>query len=87
MSNNTVSVAELQATLDAVKAQLAQARKEQGKSLSFKVTEKGAISVYGLQRFPVTLYYNQWEKIFKVMTEIQMFAEANKDKLAVKIAA
>jgi len=33
-----------------------------GKALAFKVTEKGAVSVYGLQRFPVTLYAGQWER-------------------------
>jgi len=55
-----------------------------GKALAFKVTEKGAVSVYGLQRFPVTLYAGQWERLSAEMGKIGEFIKANNAKLARK---
>lgn len=52
--------------------------------LTLNVSEKGAVSVYGLMRFPVTLYGNQWEKLAEAMPAIMDFIEANKGSLAVK---
>jgi hypothetical protein len=49
-----------------------------------KVSEKGAVSVYGLGRFPVTLYQEQWEKLLSMADEIKAFIAENKDKLKVK---
>lgn len=54
------------------------------KALSMKVTEKGAISIYGLQRFPVTLYQSQWERVLGHKGEIEAFITQNKGKLATK---
>jgi hypothetical protein len=48
-----------------------------GKALAFKVTEKGAVSVYGLQRFPVTLYAGQWERLTQEMGRLGEFIKAN----------
>lgn len=48
-----------------------------GKSLSFKVSEKGALSVYGMGRFPVTLYVEQWERLINAVPAIQDFMTAN----------
>lgn len=45
------------------------------RALTWKVSEKGAVSVYGLGRFPVTLYPGQWPKLAKVMPEILDFIE------------
>ena len=45
--------------------------------MSLKVSEKGALSVYGLGRFPVTLYREQWEKLLGMTDEIRTFIEAN----------
>lgn len=53
-------------------------------TISFKVSEKGALSVYGLQRFPVTLYREQWERIFAQGDEFKAFILANETKLAKK---
>jgi hypothetical protein len=50
----------------------------------FKVTEKGGVSVYGLGRFPVTLYASQWENLFDKVEALKAFIATNKDKLAVK---
>jgi hypothetical protein len=49
-----------------------------------KVSAKGAVSVYGLGRFPVTLYASQWHKLFSKANEINDFIHENKAKLAVK---
>jgi hypothetical protein len=67
-------IAELEALLKA----------KDGKALAFKVTEKGAVSVYGLQRFPVTLYAGQWERLSAEMGKLKSFIEANADKVARK---
>lgn len=49
-----------------------------------KVSEKGAVSIYGIGRFPVTLYQEQWKKLLVQSAAILAFIEANKDKLKVK---
>ncbi len=54
------------------------------KRLTCKVSEKGALSVYGLGRFPVTLYAGQWERLFATQAEIAAFAKANAALLATK---
>lgn len=52
--------------------------------VSFKVTEKGGVSVYGLGRFPVTLYKSQWNKLLGHAQQIEAFLLANESKLSVK---
>ena len=52
--------------------------------MSFKVSEKGAVSVYGLGRFPVTLYQEQWQKLLALSDQIKAFIEENRSKLKVK---
>ena len=52
--------------------------------MSFKVSEKGAVSVYGLGRFPVTLYQEQWDKLLKEAENIRTFISDNKEKLKTK---
>ena len=49
-----------------------------------KVSEKGALSVYGMGRFPVTLYREQWEKLLGMSDEIRRFIQENDDKLKKK---
>lgn len=53
-------------------------------TLSMKVSEKGALSLYGMGRFPVTLYKEQWLKLLGVADEIKKFIEQNNDKLKTK---
>jgi hypothetical protein len=55
-------------------------------SLDFKVSEKGGISVYGLGRFPVTLYYEQWIRLLDQADQIREFMEENKSSLKMKNA-
>ena len=59
-------------------------RLAKGSSLSFKVSEKGAVSVYGLGRFPVTLYLEQWEALLSHAAELREFIETNKSRLKTK---
>jgi hypothetical protein len=52
--------------------------------ISFKVSTKGAVSVYGLGRFPVTLYGGQWERLIEKTEELRVFLKDNADSLATK---
>ena len=54
------------------------------KGLSMKVSEKGALSVYGLGRFPVTLYKEQWVKLLGMSADIGTFLQANDAQLNAK---
>ena len=81
----TSSVVEIE--LAAAKARIAELEAKLERkpgSLTMKVTEKGAISLYGLQRFPVTLYASQWLRVIAAIEPLKAFIEANKDKLAKK---
>ncbi len=75
-------------TYEELKARLAELekRKEAGRagSLEFRIGEKGGVSVYGLGRFPVTLYYEQWVRLLDAAGELRAFLEANKAKLKLK---
>jgi len=52
--------------------------------VSFRVSEKGAVSVYGLGRFPVTLYQEQWDKLLAATDDLRAFIEANRTRLKKK---
>lgn len=71
---------ELMAEIARLKAQ-AQAMP---KGVTLKVSEKGALSVYGLGRFPVTLYRGQWERLLGEAEKIQAFIQANASVLKTK---
>ncbi len=53
-------------------------------TLSMKVSEKGALSVYGMGRFPVTLYKEQWLKLLSITEEIKKFIQDNDAQLKTK---
>lgn len=53
-------------------------------NLTFKVSEKGGVSVYGLGRFPITLYLSQWERLTKAMPQLVEFIGANLPLLKTK---
>jgi hypothetical protein len=65
-----------------LKAQLAELQKQSGSrrtgALDFRVGEKGGVSVYGLGRFPVTLYYEQWIRLLDTAKDLREFLEENK---------
>jgi len=59
-------------------------KKRSEKGLSLKVSQKGGVSVYGLGRFPVTLYKEQWEKLLDISGEIRAFIQENEAQLKTK---
>jgi hypothetical protein len=73
---------------DELKAKVAELEKQvQGRkrgTLDFKVSEKGGVSVYGLGRFPVTLYYEQWVRLLDHGEQIRQFPEENRSRLKMK---
>jgi hypothetical protein len=74
-------------TVEAANELLEEAEGRKRGSLYCKVSQKGAISVYGLQRMPVTLYVEQWERLLGFADEIRRFAEQNDAQLSRKGAA
>jgi hypothetical protein len=76
---------------DDVQAELARLRAENealkargARGISLKVSEKGGVSVYGLGRFPVTLYKEQWAKLLDMAGEIRAFIKAHDKELKAK---
>jgi len=56
----------------------------ENRELTLKVSEKGAVSLYGLGRFPVTLYKKQWQKVFPFIDKIKTFIAENDSRLKSK---
>ena len=75
---------ELKAELERLKAENAALKARGGKGLSLKVSEKGGVSVYGLGRFPVTLYMEQWTKLLDMADDIRAFIEEHQAELKKK---
>jgi hypothetical protein len=70
--------------LRAANSALKQANEPKPRGLSLKVAPKGGISVYGLGRFPVTLYASQWESLINQADTIKTFIDTNRSTLASK---
>lgn len=75
---------ELQAEIERLRAENEKLKKPSRGQTSLKVSEKGALSVYGLGRFPVTLYREQWEKLLGMGDEIRSFIQENDGALKKK---
>ena len=76
---------ELQAEIERLRAENENLKKPASRGqMSLKVSEKGALSVYGLGRFPVTLYREQWEKLLGMSDQIRQFIRDNDDQLKKK---
>ena len=75
---------DLKSELERLRAENASLKKGAARGISLKVSEKGGVSVYGLGRFPVTLYKEQWKKLLDMSTEIRSFIEANDSQLKSK---
>jgi len=75
-------------TSEELRARIAELEKQVGSKrtgkLEFKVGEKGGVSVYGLGRFPVTLYYEQWMKLLETAEDLKAFMESNKSRLKLR---
>lgn len=74
----------IKAELEKLRAENAALKKTSARGLSLKVSEKGALSVYGLGRFPVTLYKEQWTKLLELADDIRAFIVANDAQLKSK---
>lgn len=75
---------DLQAELERLRKENAALRQGASKGVSIKVSEKGGVSVYGLGRFPITLYQEQWLKLLDLTEQIRDFIQANKAQLKTK---
>ena len=75
---------DLKAELERLKAENAALKARGAKGVSMKVSEKGAVSVYGLGRFPVTLYQEQWRKLLDMADDIRAFIKENEPRLKKK---
>lgn len=65
--------ADLQAEIERLKAENEALKARASKPLTLKVSAKGAVSVYGMGRFPVTLYKEQWERLLDMADDIRAF--------------
>ena len=75
---------DLKAELEKLRAENDALKKASSKGLSMKVSEKGALSVYGLGRFPVTLYKEQWIRLLDLSDDIRTFIQNNEEQLKAK---
>ncbi len=76
--------AELQAELERLRAENQALKARRDQRVSMKVSEKGGVSVYGLGRFPVTLYQEQWMKLLDMAGDIRTFIKENEAHLKKK---
>jgi len=75
---------DLKAELERLRAENQALKAKVTRATSIKVSEKGAVSVYGLGRFPVTLYKEQWLKLLGMADDIKKFIAENESRLRVK---
>jgi hypothetical protein len=75
---------DLKAELERLRRENALLKKSASSGIRLKVSEKGAVSVYGMGRFPVTLYKEQWIKLLDMSAEIRAFIAANEAQLKAK---
>jgi hypothetical protein len=79
-----VSDDEMKAELDRLRAENERLKSRQTRGVSLKVSEKGGVSVYGLGRFPVTLYKEQWGRLLDMADDIRTFIRENESQLKAK---
>lgn len=75
---------DLKAELERLRNENAALKKGAATGISMKVSEKGAVSIYGMGRFPVTLYKEQWLKLLDMNQDIRAFIAANDERLKTK---
>ena len=75
---------DIRAELERLKAENERLKSQRGRSVSLKVSEKGGVSVYGLGRFPVTLYKEQWTKLLGMADELRAFIKEHDAELKAK---
>jgi hypothetical protein len=75
---------DLRTELERLRAENERLKSQRGRAPTLKVSEKGGVSVYGLGRFPVTLYKEQWTKLLDMADEIRAFIKENEADLKTK---
>lgn len=75
---------DLRAELERLRKENESLKKGAAKGISMKVSEKGGLSVYGLGRFPITLYQEQWTKLLDMSDDIRAFIAAHQGELKTK---
>jgi len=75
---------DVNAELERLRAENARLKGQGSRGITMKVSEKGALSVYGLGRFPVTLYKEQWTRLLGVADDIRAFLKDNDAQLKTK---
>jgi hypothetical protein len=75
---------DLKAELERLRAENSRLKQRGSRGVSMKVSEKGGVSIYGLGRFPVTLYKEQWERLLDMSDDIRAFILENASKLKIK---
>ena len=75
---------EMKAELERLRRENAALKKGAATGIRMKVSEKGAVSIYGMGRFPVTLYKEQWLRLLDLSEDIRAFIKANEGQLKVK---
>jgi hypothetical protein len=75
---------DLKAEIERLRAENEKLKNKGVRGLSLKVSEKGGVSLYGVGRFPVTLYKEQWRKILDMAPEIEAFMKENDSRLKAK---
>lgn len=78
---------DLKAEIERLRAENQDLKSQGGRGVSLKVSEKGAVSVYGLGRFPVTLYKEQWTKLLAKADDIRAFIKEHDAELKAKPGA
>jgi hypothetical protein len=75
---------ELKAELERLRNENAALKKGAATGVTMKVSEKSALSIYGMGRFPVTLYKEQWLRLLRMSDDIRAFIVANEEQLKTK---
>jgi hypothetical protein len=84
MARSVMADEDLRAELEQLKAENERLKNRTSRGVSLKVSEKGGVSVYGLGRFPVTLYKEQWTRLLDMAEDIRTFIKENDARLKTK---
>ena len=72
---------DLRAELERLRAENEALKSHSSREMRLKVSEKGAVSLYGIRRFPVTFYADEWERIFEMTEDVRQFIRENEGSL------
>lgn len=82
MTTETMTREQMQAEIDRLKAEAVAIKARMGRKVSYRVSDKGAVSIYGFGRFPVTIYAKNLLTLLSMSDELKAFVESNKAQLS-----